>query len=102
MVIDVTAKAPTAPGQALQLVRPSGTVVLAGTRGTPDAPGFDPDLIVYKEIRVLGALGVDAPSYRAALDLLATHTYPFADLPRRTAGFAELEPLLNTMAGDTP
>jgi alcohol dehydrogenase len=61
----------------------------AGTRGTANTPGFDPDLIVYKEIRVLGALGVDAPSYRAALDLLATHTYPFADLPRRTAGFRE-------------
>jgi alcohol dehydrogenase len=101
VVIDVTAKAPTAPGQTLQLVRPSGTVVLAGTRGTSNAPGFDPDLIVYKEIRVLGALGVDAPSYRAALDLLATHTYPFADLPRRTAGFGELETLLSSMSGDT-
>jgi len=101
VVVDVTAKAPPAPGQALQLVRPSGTVVLAGTRGAPDAPGFDPDLIVYKELRVLGALGVDAPAYRAALDLLATHTYPFAELPRQTAGFAQLETLLHTMTGDT-
>ena len=60
VVVDVTAKAASAPGQALRLVRPSGTVVLAGTRGAPDAPGFDPDLVVYKEVRVLGALGVDA------------------------------------------
>ena len=81
VVIDVTAKAPTAPGQALQLARPSGTIVLAGTRGTSDAPGFDPDLIVYKEIRVLGALGVDAPSYRAALDLLATAHVPVRRSP---------------------
>jgi len=101
VVVDVTAKAGTAPGQALQLVRPSGTVVLAGTRGVSDAPGFDPDLIVYKEIRVIGALGVDAPAYRAALDLLATRAYPFAELPRRTAGFAQLETLLYTMTGDT-
>lgn len=101
MVIDVTATAPTAPGQALQLVRASGTIVLAGTRGSPDAPGFDPDLIVYKELRVLGALGVDAPWYRTALDLLATHAYPFADLPRRTAGFAHLETLLQSMSGAT-
>ena len=101
VVIDVTAKAPTAPGQALQLTRPSGTIVLAGTRGSSDAPGFDPDLIVYKELRVLGALGVDAASYRTALDLLATHTYRFADLPRSTAGFAELETLLQSMSGTT-
>lgn len=101
VVVDVTAKAPTAPGQALHLVRPSGTAVLAGTRGAPDAPGFDPDLIVYKEINVVGALGVDAPSYRAALAMLASAAYPFGDLPRRTAGFAQLEPLLQVLAGDT-
>jgi alcohol dehydrogenase len=101
VVVDVTAKAPTVPGQALRLARASGRVVLAGTRGDPNAPGFDPDLIVYKEIRVLGALGVDAPSYRAAFDLLASGAFPFADLPRRTAGFADLESLLQTMAGDT-
>jgi len=101
VVVDVTAKAPAAPGQALHLVRPSGTVVLAGTRGTPDAPGFDPDLIVYKEIRVVGALGVDAPAYRSALALLASGAFPFADLPRRTAGFAGIEELLGLMAGET-
>ncbi len=100
VVVDATAKAATAPGDALRLVRPGGTVVLAGTRGDPHAPGFDPDLIVYKEIRVLGALGVDAPAYRAALDLLADGTFPFADLPRRTAGFDGLEHLVQTMAGE--
>jgi alcohol dehydrogenase len=101
VVVDVTAKAPVAPGQALQLVRPGGTVVLAGTRGSPEAPGFDPDLIVYKEIRVLGALGVDAASYRAAIDLLGAGTFPFAGLSRQTAGFDQLESLVRTMAGET-
>jgi alcohol dehydrogenase len=100
VVVDVTAKAPTVPGQALHLVRSGGTVVLAGTRGTPDVPGFDPDLIVYKEIRVLGALGVDAPAYRSALDLLAAGTFPFAELPRQVAGFDDIERLVQTMAGD--
>jgi len=106
VVVDVTAKAPSAPGQALALVEPAGVVVLAGTRGGIAAdgvgrPGFDPDLIVYKEVRVLGALGVDAPSYRAALALLASGTYPFAGLPRAAAGFAGIEALLRTMAGET-
>ena len=101
VVIDVTAKAPAVPGQALHLVRPGGTVVLAGTRGAPDAPGFDPDVIVYKEIRVLGALGVDAKNYRSALDLLAEGTFPFAELPRRIAGFDDLEDLVRAMAGES-
>jgi alcohol dehydrogenase len=101
VVVDVTAKAPTAPGQALHLVRPGGTVVLAGTRGVPDVPGFDPDLIVYKEIRVQGALGVDATNYRAAIELLESGAYPFADLSRQTAGLDEIESLVRTMAGET-
>ncbi len=101
IVVDVTAKAPTAPGQAIQLVRTGGTVVLAGTRGSTDTPGFDPDLIVYKEIRVLGALGVDAANYRAAIDLLEAQTFPFEDLSRQTAGFEQIETLVQTMAGET-
>ncbi len=34
VVVDVTAKAPAAFAQALDLARTGGTVVLAGTRGT--------------------------------------------------------------------
>src|SRR5262249_45976501 len=73
VVIDVTAKAPAAFAQALALTRSAGTVVVAGTRGWGSgAPGFSPDMIVYKELRVIGALGVDATAYRAALELLAS------------------------------
>ena len=100
IVVDVTAKAPAVPGQALHLVRAGGTVVLAGTRGTPDAPGFDPDVIVFKEIRVLGALGVDGPAYRSALAMLDEEVFPFADLDRRSAGLDHLEELIVTMAGE--
>lgn len=102
VVVDVTAKAATAPGQALRLVRAGGTVVLAGTRGDPTAPGFDPDLIVTKEVRVLGALGVDANSYRSALDMLTSDEYPFAELARCVVGFDDLPELLGRMAGDIP
>jgi alcohol dehydrogenase len=99
-VIDVTAKAPTAPGQALRLVRPEGTVVLAGTRGgLSDWPGFDPDLIVYKEVRLLGALGVDAPAYQVALEMLASGDFAHEALDRTVTSFDGLEGLLRTMAG---
>ena len=76
--------------------------MLAGTRGSLETPGFDPDHIVYKELRIFGALGVDVAAYRQALDLLVTGRYPFADLPRQIAGFDDLEPLIQVMAGDRP
>jgi alcohol dehydrogenase len=101
VVVDVTAKAPAALAQAISLARPGGTVVLAGTRGSAETPGFFPDLIVYKELRILGALGVDAPAYRAALELLAAGRYPFAELPRQAVGLDGAEALVRAMAGET-
>ena len=100
VVVDVTAKAPAALAQAIAIARAGGTIVMAGTRGSADTPGFWPDLIVFKELRILGALGVDAPAYRAALDLLATGRYPFADLPRRCVPLDEAEDLVRSMAGE--
>jgi alcohol dehydrogenase len=100
VVIDVTAKAPSALAQAVALARPGGTIVVAGTRGSNETPGFIPDLLVYKELRVLGALGVDAAAYRTALQLLATGVAPWTDLPREVTDFAGLESLLRRLAGD--
>lgn len=100
VVVDVTAKAPTAFAQGIAIARTGGTMVVAGTRGTPEPPGFWPDHIVYKELRLLGALGVDVAAYRAALDLLASGRYPFADLPRRCVGLDGAEELVQAMAGE--
>ncbi len=99
VVVDVTAKAPAALGQAVALARPGGTIVMAGARGSAETPGFMPDLIVFKELRILGALGVDAAAYQAALELLGTGKYPFADLPRRVVGFDGADELLRDLAG---
>lgn len=101
VVIDVTAKAPEAFSQALRLARTGGTVVVAGTRGTPETPGFNPDQIVYKELTVMGALGVDAPAYREALQILAQGRYPFADVTREVVDLDHVEPLLAVMAGES-
>jgi alcohol dehydrogenase len=100
VVVDVTAKAPAALGQAVALARPGGSIVVAGVKGSNDTPGFAPDQLVAKELRVLGAFGVDTPAYEAALELLASGRYPFAELPRRTASFDDISDLLASMAGE--
>lgn len=101
VVIDVTAKAPSALAQAIGFARPGGRIVIAGTRGSGETPGFWPDLIVYKELTLMGALGVDSPAYIKAFELLASGKYPFDELPRKVVGLDGAEDLLLEMAGET-
>jgi alcohol dehydrogenase len=100
VVVDVTAKAPSALGQAVDLACPGGTVVIAGMRGDGPLPGFRADRVVLKELRVLGALGVDVAAYSAALELVASSRYPFADVARRVVGIDDVGGLLAAMAGE--
>jgi alcohol dehydrogenase len=100
VVVDVTARAPAALGQAVALARPGGTVVLAGTRGTEATPGFAPDHVVFKELRLLGALGVDVDAYRAAFALLADPAFPLHRIAHVTTGLEGAAELVATMAGE--
>ena len=63
-------------------------------------PVFDPDQIVYKELRVVGALGVDTAAYAEALALLVARRFPFEALPRRVVGLDDVGALLPVMAGE--
>jgi alcohol dehydrogenase len=100
VVVDVTAKAPAALAQAVALARPGGRVVLAGTRGAgAAAPGFDPDHVVYKELTLQGALGVDYAAYERALELLSSGRFPFEAVPREVVGLERVGGLLARLAG---
>jgi alcohol dehydrogenase len=101
VVVDVTANAPAALGQAVDMAAPGARIVFAGVRNSTDTPGFRPDNILYKELTIIGALGVDAPVYRRALDLLATDKFPFRDVDRRVVPLNDAGALLATMAGES-
>lgn len=49
----------------------------------------------------MGGPGVDTTAYQAALDVLASGRYPFADLPREVVDMDGLDHLIPTMAGET-
>lgn len=101
VVVDVTANAPGALGNAVDLARAGGTIVVAGMRGDAELPGFRPDVVVTKELRILGALGVDVAAYRSALELIASGRYPFEELSREVVPLEGVAGLLATMAGET-
>ncbi len=102
IVVDVSAKAPAAFAQSVWLARPAGTIVRAGTTGAAASPELWPDAIVFKELNIIGALGVDDTAYAEALAILASGKYPFDELTRETAGFDGLEDLLIRMSGEAP
>ena len=86
--------------QALDLACDRGTVCVAGIHGDGDVPGFRPDVIVLKELRIVGARGTDIAEFNAAVALLASGRYPFATVPARTAGLEEMSELLAVLAGE--
>lgn len=101
VVVDVTALAPAAFVQAIDLAAERATVCVAGIHGDAPVPEFRPDPIVLKELRILGTRGTDLPEFRAAVELLASQRYPFADVPRRTAPLEGLDGLLAVLAGES-
>jgi len=100
VVVDVTANAPAALGQAVDLAATGGRIVLAGTRNSTETPGFAPDMVVFRELTLIGALGVDAPVYQRAMELLASDRYPFRSVSRTVAPLTGAADLLATMAGE--
>ncbi len=101
VVVDVTAKAPAALAQAVALAAPGGRIVLAGTKGSTETPGFVPDMVIYKELSILGALGVDSSSYKEALELLASKKFAFDDIPREVVPLEDAERILQKMGGES-
>jgi len=101
VVVDVTANAPGAFAQAIELAARDGRVVIAGIRGGPVTVTVQPDLITNRGLRIIGASGVSTSAHARALELLAGGDALGAPIPRREAGFDGIAHLLATMAGET-
>lgn len=86
VVVDVSALATEPIVQAVEMVRPGGTVVVAGLKGSNPIPGFVSDKLITKEVSMLGVLSSSWSSVEKAIDVirrkgdalkkLCTHRYP--------------------------
>lgn len=96
VIIEVSAAAPEPIAESLWYAANGARIVLAGVKGFKAVPDFVSDMVVMKELRLMGALGVTSKGYEAAIrlieservDLMAMHTHDFAledaDLAIRT------------------
>ena len=79
-----------------------GTVVLAGTKGPKPVPDFLSDRIVFKELTVMGALGVDHPNYERAIRLIESRKYPLEKMHTHTLPLDQAERAILLLSGAEP
>ena len=80
------------------MVRPGGTIVLAGVKGFKPVNNFISDMIVMKEITIRGAIGVTSSGYKSAIRLLETGKVPFARMHNHDFALKDAERAIKTLA----
>jgi threonine dehydrogenase-like Zn-dependent dehydrogenase len=99
IVLDVTSDDPEAIYTGLDMVRSGGRLVLASTKGNRPLGQFFSDVIVGKQISIIGALGASSEAYRWAarkletdprIDDLVSHQFPLDESNRAIQATAGL------------
>jgi threonine dehydrogenase-like Zn-dependent dehydrogenase len=102
VVVDVSSYATRPVVDALSMVRTGGRVVLAGVKGFKPGEGLVSDLIVMKEIRIMGAIGVTSTGYRSAIRLLESGRSELARMHTHDFDLADAALAIRTLAREIP
>jgi threonine dehydrogenase-like Zn-dependent dehydrogenase len=102
VVVEVSSYATAPVAEALDYVRPGGTVVLAGVKGFQPIPDFVSDKIVLKEITLRGAIGVTSSGYRRAIELIESRSHPLERLHTHDFALRDAERAILTLARQIP
>ncbi|HUO05045.1 MAG TPA: zinc-binding dehydrogenase [Candidatus Binataceae bacterium] len=102
IAVDVAAFSADTVVQGIDMVRRGGTVVLAGTKGPNMIKELMSDKIVFKEIRILGAMGVDYNSYAPAVRIIESGRYPLEKMHTHTMPLEKAEHAIQILAGKIP
>jgi threonine dehydrogenase-like Zn-dependent dehydrogenase len=102
VVVEVSANATQPVADALHCVAFGGRIVLAGVKGRKPVPDFISDLIVIKEIALLGALGVTSRAYESAIRLIESGRAPLDRMHTHEFPLEQAERAILTLAGEIP
>jgi len=102
VVVEVSANSPLPVAQALHYAAFGGRIVLAGVKGFKAVPDFISDLIVVKELHLMGAFGVTSPSYRAAIRTIEAGRIPVEKMHTHDFALADAEHAIQLLNGEIP
>ncbi len=102
IVVDVSAFATEPVQDALKMVRPGGTIVLAGVKGMKPVDNFISDYIVMKEITVKGVIGVTSSGYRKAIQLIESGTVPVEKMHTHNFELEQADLAIRTLGREVP
>ena len=100
VVVEVSANATKPVADSLHCVALGGRIVLAGVKGRIPVPDFISDLIVGKELTILGALGVTTKAYDAAIRLIESGRVPIEKMHTHDFPLEKAELAIQTLAGE--
>ena len=99
-VVDTTPYAVQAVNQAVRMVKPGGTVALAGLKRRRAFEGLSPDDIIWKKVTRRGVLGVEYSAFHRAADTIHSRKYPMERLHTHSFPIEEAERALATLSGE--
>jgi threonine dehydrogenase-like Zn-dependent dehydrogenase len=99
VVLDLAPSAPQTLVQAVNIVRPGGTIVVAGIKSGKPVTDFCTDNVVMKSITIKGVLSNPHASYEHAIELMAANPKPLEKLHTHTFSLEDAEEALRTLGG---
>ncbi|MGH7893112.1 MAG: zinc-dependent alcohol dehydrogenase, partial [Candidatus Binatia bacterium] len=102
VVVEVSANSPVPVAEALHHAAFGGRIVLAGVKGFKAVPDFVSDLVVVKELHIMGAFGVTSPAYRAAIRTIESGRIPVEKMHTHDFALEEADHAIRLLAGEIP
>jgi len=99
-VIDVTPVATQPILDAVKLVRPGGTIVLAGLKGATRTVALRPDDLVMDGIEIKGVRGISTRAYGLAVKAICSGAYDFSSWHTHTFPLKDAELAIRILAGE--
>jgi len=101
VVIDTSPHSFSPIRDALEILRPGGTLVTVGLKTRP-MPDFPIDQVTLKGIRLLGSLGQSHQAYSRAAELVAARTIPLHRMRTHVLTLDRLEEAIALLRGERP